>query len=156
MRYCIELVFAPLGWGVADTGRGGGPLRVIAAATTGLDAEIAGAGDAVLAEAARALDPSQLRKLAQHWRRTRVVSPALRTALHVRDGGCAFSGCDRPPGWCDAHHIVHWVDGGETKLDNLILLCRSHHRLLHEGAWTLPTSPPGTEPGSEPGLDRAA
>ena len=67
-------------------------------------------------------------------RTTRVVSPALWRALVVRDGGCVASGCDRPPGWCDAHHRVHWVDGGATSLDNLELRCRRHHRAVHEGA----------------------
>lgn len=67
-------------------------------------------------------------------RRTRVVSPALRRALAVRDGGCTAAGCDRPPRWCDAHHIRHWVDQGPTSLDNLRLLCRRHHRMEHEGA----------------------
>ncbi len=66
-------------------------------------------------------------------RATRTISPALRRALVVRDGGCSFPGCDRPPGWCDAHHRVHWADGGETRLDNLVLLCRRHHRAVHEG-----------------------
>jgi hypothetical protein len=65
-------------------------------------------------------------------RRTRVVSPALRRALELRDGGCTHPGCDRPPQWCDAHHIVHWADGGETCLANLRLLCRRHHRMEHE------------------------
>ena len=59
---------------------------------------------------------------------TRTIPSALRRALVVRDGGCSFPGCDRPPGWCDAHHRVHWADGGETRLDNLVLLCRRHHR----------------------------
>ena len=67
-------------------------------------------------------------------RTTRVVSPALWRALVVRDGGCVAPGCDRPPGWCDAHHRVHWVDGGATSLDNLELRCRRHHRAVHEGA----------------------
>ena len=66
-------------------------------------------------------------------RSTRTISPALRRALVVRDGGCRFPGCDRPPGWCDAHHRVHWADGGETRLENLELLCRRHHRAVHEG-----------------------
>jgi hypothetical protein len=66
-------------------------------------------------------------------RSTRTISPAMRRALVVRDGGCRFPGCDRPPGWCDAHHKVHWADGGETRLDNLVLLCRRHHRAVHEG-----------------------
>lgn len=64
-------------------------------------------------------------------RRTPVVPPALRRALVVRDGGCAFPGCERPHPWCDAHHVVHWADGGETRLDNLLLLCRPHHRAVH-------------------------
>jgi hypothetical protein len=66
-------------------------------------------------------------------RSSRVVPPALRRALAVRDRGCRFPGCGRPPGWCDAHHIVHWANGGETGLGNLVLLCRPHHRLIHRG-----------------------
>jgi Domain of unknown function (DUF222)/HNH endonuclease len=66
-------------------------------------------------------------------RATRVVSPAQRTALAVRDGGCVFPGCDRPVAWCDAHHLRHWLHGGTTDLGNLVLLCRAHHRAVHEG-----------------------
>jgi Domain of unknown function (DUF222)/HNH endonuclease len=66
-------------------------------------------------------------------RATRVVSPAQRTALSVRDGGCRFPGCDRPPAWCEAHHVRHWLHGGATDLDNLVLLCWTHHRAVHEG-----------------------
>jgi hypothetical protein len=64
-------------------------------------------------------------------RRTALVSPAMRRALIARDGGCRFPGCDRPPAWCDAHHVVHWADGGPTSLGNLVLLCRRHHRIVH-------------------------
>jgi hypothetical protein len=64
-------------------------------------------------------------------RRTPVVPASLRRAVAVRDGGCRFPGCDRPPGWCDAHHVVHWSDGGPTTLGNLVLLCRPHHRMVH-------------------------
>lgn len=64
-------------------------------------------------------------------RRTRTIPAAIRRALVVRDGGCAAPGCDRPPRWTDAHHRVHWADGGPTSLDNLVLLCRRHHRMAH-------------------------
>jgi hypothetical protein len=66
-------------------------------------------------------------------RATRVIPPAIRRAVVLRDGGCRFPGCDRPQAWCDAHHVVHWADGGETKLQNLLLLCRAHHRSVHDG-----------------------
>ena len=70
-------------------------------------------------------------------RATRVISSALRVALVVRDFGCRFPGCDRPPDWTEGHHLVHWADGGETNLDNVVLMCRRHHRRVHEGGWTL-------------------
>ena len=63
-------------------------------------------------------------------RKTRTIPPAIRRALDHRDEGCRFPGCGLK--FCDAHHIDHWANGGETKLDNLILLCRRHHRALHE------------------------
>jgi hypothetical protein len=66
-------------------------------------------------------------------RRSKVVPPSLRRAVIVRDRRCRFPGCDRPHTWCDAHHIVHWADGGPTALSNLILLCRQHHRAIHAG-----------------------
>ncbi|GLH96285.1 HNH endonuclease signature motif containing protein [Phytohabitans aurantiacus] len=65
----------------------------------------------------------------------RLFTGPLRRALVVRDGGCAFPGCDRPPQWCDAHHIRHWADGGPTSLGNGVLLCGHHHRLNHRGEW---------------------
>jgi len=65
-------------------------------------------------------------------RKTRSIPPAIRRALHTRDGGCRFPGCTHQR-YVDAHHIEHWADGGETKLSNLISLCRLHHRLVHEG-----------------------
>jgi hypothetical protein len=74
-------------------------------------------------------------------RATRVVPPALRRALAVRDGGCAAPGCDRPPGWTDAHHLHHWLHGGPTSLGNLVLLCRVHHVAVHEGGWQLHRDP---------------
>jgi hypothetical protein len=69
-------------------------------------------------------------------RRQRKVTPALRRALWSRDRGCSFPGCQRKR-YVDAHHIRHWANGGETTLANLTLLCTLHHRLLHEGAYTI-------------------
>ena len=68
---------------------------------------------------------------------TRTIPPATRRALATRDHGCVVPGCGRPPAWTDAHHLKHWVDGGETKLSNLALLCRRHHRMVHEDGWKL-------------------
>jgi hypothetical protein len=65
-------------------------------------------------------------------RRTPVVPPAIRRAVIVRDRTCRFPGCDRPHTWCDAHHVVHWADGGPTALPNLVLMCRRHHRMVHQ------------------------
>ena len=76
-------------------------------------------------------------------RTTRTVAPAQRNALVVRDGGCAFPGCDRPQGWCEAHHLRHWAHGGPTDLANLALLCWAHHRAVHEGGWQLQREPDG-------------
>ena len=69
-------------------------------------------------------------------RKTRVIPPAIRRALKRRDGGCRFPGCDRTK-FVDGHHIEHWADGGETRLDNLVSICRYHHGLLHEGGYSV-------------------
>ncbi|HYN17953.1 MAG TPA: DUF222 domain-containing protein, partial [Actinomycetes bacterium] len=76
-------------------------------------------------------------------RTSRVVQPAQRNALAVRDGGCVFPGCGRPLAWCEAHHLVHWLHGGPTDLANLALLCRAHHRAVHEAGWRLARGPDG-------------
>jgi hypothetical protein len=96
-------------------------------------------------------------------RRSRTVPGQLGRALHHRDRGCRFPGCERTK-WVHAHHLVHWADGGATNLENLVLLCSAHHRLIHEGGWRtsghperdlrfhdpggrpLPTRPPGADP----------
>ena len=74
-------------------------------------------------------------------RKSRTVSPVLRRALEVRDRGCRFPGCGLR--FTDAHHIVHWGDGGDTKLHNCLLLCRSHHRWVHEGGYRVCTDRDG-------------
>ncbi|HKV87699.1 MAG TPA: DUF222 domain-containing protein [Candidatus Dormibacteraeota bacterium] len=70
-------------------------------------------------------------------RSKRTVEGPVRRALEARDGHCRWPDCDRPPKWSAAHHVVHWVNGGSTGLDNLILLCHRHHRMVHEGGWQL-------------------
>ncbi len=69
-------------------------------------------------------------------RKTRTIPAALRRALDARDGGCRFPGCTNRI-FTDAHHVEHWLDGGETDLDNTVLLCRRHHRCLHEHGFSL-------------------
>ncbi|NKS03048.1 DUF222 domain-containing protein [Rhodococcus hoagii] len=68
-------------------------------------------------------------------RTSRTVSKKQRRALIARDHGCAFPGCGTPPAHCEGHHVKHWADGGPTDLDNLVLLCRYHHQLLHHSHW---------------------
>jgi hypothetical protein len=69
-------------------------------------------------------------------RKTRTIPPGIRRALQARDQGCRFPGC-RFKRYVDGHHVRHWADGGETKLSNLLSLCRFHHRLLHEGQFEI-------------------
>jgi hypothetical protein len=68
-------------------------------------------------------------------RRSRLIPPAIRRALRMRDDGCRFPGCTRRH-LVDAHHIEHWSNGGETNIENLVQLCRQHHRLVHEGGFS--------------------
>ncbi len=94
-------------------------------------------------------------------RTRRPVTQAIWTALVVRDRHCAFPGCDRPPLMCHAHHIRHWVHGGKTSLDNLVLLCGHHHRVLHHTPWQVrinagdqqPEFHPPPKPGTDTTLD---
>ena len=75
-------------------------------------------------------------------RKTRTIHPALRRALEHRDRGCRFPGCGLRH--CDAHHVEHWAEGGRTELDNLLLLCRFHHRELHEGGFRVELAADGS------------
>jgi hypothetical protein len=74
-------------------------------------------------------------------RRTRTIPPALRLALRHRDHGCRFPGCGVR--FCQGHHIRHWANGGPTRLDNLTLLCRFHHRAVHEEGYRIEPLPDG-------------
>nr|WP_279535854.1 HNH endonuclease signature motif containing protein [Microcella frigidaquae] len=100
-------------------------------------------------------------------RERRLFSRAQRLALAARDGGCRWPGCERPPSWCEAHHIEHWQrDGGRTDVADGILLCRHHHLLAHNNGWeitragpqyllhppgVLPGGPTSARPGAPPG-----
>ncbi len=108
-------------------------------------------GPSIPAETARRLacDSSLLRIIENEHgepldvgRKTRTIPPAIRRALNTRDAGCRFPGCTHRR-YVDAHHIEHWADGGETKLSNLVTLCRLHHRLVHEGEILIKTLPDG-------------
>jgi hypothetical protein len=66
----------------------------------------------------------------------RTASIGQRRALAARDGGCSFPGCDRPPDWCETHHVIAWADGGRTDIENLTLLCGFHHREHHKRGWS--------------------
>ncbi|AGL18840.1 HNH endonuclease signature motif containing protein [Actinoplanes sp. N902-109] len=70
-------------------------------------------------------------------RASRLATTSIRRALTVRDRGCAFPGCDQPPRWTEAHHILPWEAGGTTSVDDMVLQCGHHHRLLHDpgGGW---------------------
>ncbi len=88
-------------------------------------------------------------------RRTRTVTAAMWAALMVRDAGCAFPGCDTPTSRCDAHHVVHWADGGPTSLTNLVLLCPYHHQRVihddqHHDRWSVRIDEPTGRPVFDP------
>jgi hypothetical protein len=91
-------------------------------------------------------------------RASRLVTAAIWTALVLRDRHCAFPGCDRPPVMGHAHHIRHWILGGETKLPNLVLLCGHHHRVIHHTPWKVGLNPddnrPEFLPPPKPGVKR--
>lgn len=111
-----------LGVATLDTGE---RLTAAQARRLACDAQIL---PAVLGSQGQVLDVGQSRRL---------FSGALRRALVLRDRGCAFPMCDRPPRWCDGHHLKSWVDGGPTSLDNAVLLCGHHHRVVHHSNWAV-------------------
>jgi hypothetical protein len=91
-------------------------------------------------------------------RKTRLFSPAQRTALTTRDQGCAFPNCTIPAPWCEAHHITYWSHHGPTTTNNGVLLCSHHHHLIHKEQWTITTThntptfipPPHIDPTQTP------
>jgi hypothetical protein len=129
---------------------GGTPASVIV--TIGLEELLAKAGLAETSDGSQ-LSADQLLRIADEaeiWptiinqhnvplalgRTRRIATPGQTMALHIRDGGCSFPGCTHPPSYCDRHHIVDWIHGGLTDLDNLTLLCRYHHTHFLQKGWT--------------------
>jgi Domain of unknown function (DUF222)/HNH endonuclease len=70
-------------------------------------------------------------------RSDRKIKGATRRALNLRDRHCRWPGCDRPASWSQGHHLKHWIEGGGSDLDNLVLLCHRHHWMVHEGRWQI-------------------
>lgn len=85
-----------------------------------------------------------------YGRATRTIPPAVYTSLVLRDRGCRFPGCDRPPEWCEGHHIQHWEHGGPTCLSNLLLMCSKHHHVIHTPGWHIKLLPTGTVEVTDP------
>jgi hypothetical protein len=73
--------------------------------------------------------------ISSYGRARRLASCGQRQALAARDRGCSFPGCTRPPAWCEAHHVIAWIDGGPTDLSNLCLVCSFHHREFERRGW---------------------
>jgi hypothetical protein len=92
----------------------------------------AGLIPAVLGGASQSLDVGRQRRL---------FTGPLRRAVLLRDGGCAFPGCDRAPKWTVAHHVIHWAEGGATCLANAVAVCGHHHRIIHYGQWKVTINP---------------
>jgi hypothetical protein len=132
---------------LGGTMRWAGPISAETARRLGCDAGII---PVVLGASGEPLDVGRLSYSA---------TTAIRRALEVRDGGCAFPGCERPPSWCAAHHIVHWADGGQTAVHNTVLLCDHHHVVIHHDGWSVRiaetgmpefTPPPWIDPDQVP------
>jgi hypothetical protein len=135
----------------AATLEDGTPISPAAARRIACDAQVV---PAVLGSRGEPLDVGRSRRL---------FTGPLRRALVLRDRGCAFPGCDRPPRWCEAHHIVPWAQGGATAVGNGVLLCGHHHRLVEQGDWQVALAadgvpefrpPPWIDPDRTPRRDR--
>ncbi len=128
----VTVPLATLRGGIgAATLEDGTPISATAARRIACDAQII---PAVLGSRGEPLDVGRGRRL---------FTGPLRRALVLRDRGCTFPGCDRPPRWCDAHHVVPWALGGTTALHNGVLLCGHHHRLIEAGDWQVTFAPDG-------------
>ncbi len=134
------------GTGSAVIGRLGAPSPISTAARVACDADVR----VVLVDGqyrdphtGERLDPAVAGILIagagilDYGRAHRIIPTRLRRALTLRDRGCAFPGCHRRPQHTQAHHVIHWLHGGKTSLDNTVLLCSRHHHYVHEGGWTI-------------------
>ena len=119
-------LLAQVGTATLETGES---LSAAAVRRLACDAELC---PIVLGAAGEVLDVGRMQRL---------VTPAIWKALVARDGHCRFPGCKRPPIACDAHHILHWVEGGATSLVNLVLLCAAHHTMIHNSPWQVRINP---------------
>ncbi|HWU32283.1 MAG TPA: DUF222 domain-containing protein, partial [Marmoricola sp.] len=122
------------GYAQAGEATSGGSLSASVLRRMACDAEII---PVVLGAEAQVLDVGRARRL---------VTPQIWMALIARDKHCAFPGCNRLPLACDGHHITHWADGGETNLDNMVMLCRHHHTVVHERPWAVRIDPETRKP----------
>ena len=162
-------------------GNGGDPARRLPPAQIsvliGLDALCGHSDEMGLTDAGTELPPETVRQLAcdaevipvilsgpggpaDIGRASRTVPRRLRRLLVARDRHCRWPGCSAPPSRCDAHHIIHWLNGGPTDLDNLVLLCHRHHQHLHKHGYRIILDDDGSvtidqEPGSAPPVDTA-
>jgi hypothetical protein len=143
-----------------QTTRLGGRHRPHVNVTIGLDALTAGRGQGTFDDATP-ITAVEARRLAcdanihrvitrgdgsvlDYGRATRTISAALFSVLCLRDKGCRYPGCDRAAHMTDGHHIQHWIDHGETAPENLVLLCRRHHQVIHRPGWTIALQPDAT------------
>lgn len=155
----IQLARTAQAAGVVPESHGGVPQVVV---TMDIDDLKDGVGEAATT-LGEELDPATVRRMAcdadlipgvlgadgallDVGRAQRLVTAAIWIALVVRDQHCAFPGCRRPPIMCHAHHIRHWIDGGDTCLDNLVLLCGTHHRIIHGTPWRVRLDPADRRP----------